>query len=317
MALAIVRDRLLDVSLFGQRLAQVHISFDQVRTKRDGGAIAAFGFDVFSLRREDDAEIVARLREIGLERKRPLVGLRRLVQPLPLGKHIGPIVMCLHGSGIERDHALVAGERHIGLALFPDGVAEVHVGLGIVRLECDGLAIVRDGVIHATEGVQCQAQVVLPLRNIVVQGDRFADHVGGDVGPPDLNPDQPGVVQAADVLGLDSQDVTIEAVRISELAGLMMLYCLREQPIDVARRDIHVDAPPTTPEAAARQARWTSWSRHRAVIRRIWPSHQSIGASPKESGLASTEAIGRCNGFVGRQFAVREDKSALPSRFLS
>ena len=39
--------------------------------------------------------------------------------------------------------------------------------------------------------------------------------------------------------------------------------------------------------------------------------------SPKESGLASTEAIGRCNGFVGRQFVVREDKSALPSRFLS
>src|SRR4051812_27823407 len=231
--LAIVRDGLLDVSLFGQRLAQVHISFDQVRTKRDGGAIAAFGFDVFSLRREDDAEIVARLGEIGLECKRPLVGLRGLVQPRPLGKYVGPIVMRLHGSGIERDHALVAGERHIGLALFPDGVAEVHVGVGIVRLECDGLAIARDGVFHATEGVQRQAQVVLPLRNIVVQGDRFADHVGGDVGPPDLNPDQPGVVQGADVLGLDSQDVTIEAVRISELAGLMMLYCLREQPIDV------------------------------------------------------------------------------------
>jgi hypothetical protein len=31
----------------------------------------------------------------------------------------------------------------------------------------------------------------------------------------------------------------------------------------------------------------------------------------KESGLASTEAIGRCNGFVGRQFVVREDKSVF------
>ncbi|MEA2965762.1 MAG: hypothetical protein QOI46_5860 [Alphaproteobacteria bacterium] len=36
-----------------------------------------------------------------------------------------------------------------------------------------------------------------------------------------------------------------------------------------------------------------------------------------ESGLASKEAIGGCNGFVGRQFVVREDKSALPSCFLS
>ena len=47
------------------------------------------------------------------------------------------------------------------------------------------------------------------------------------------------------------------------------------------------------------------------------PSSRRHTADPKESGLASTEAIGRCKGFVGRQFVVREDKSALPSRFPS
>jgi hypothetical protein len=45
--------------------------------------------------------------------------------------------------------------------------------------------------------------------------------------------------------------------------------------------------------------------------------HQSIEAFPKESSLVGTEPIGRRNGFFGRQFFVKADKFALPSRFLS
>lgn len=59
------------------------------------------------------------------------------------------------------------------------------------------------------------------------------------------------------MLWLDRENVTIEAVGISELTCLVMLHSLREQPVNVARCDIHRSARPRHSKAA-NQARRAS-----------------------------------------------------------
>ena len=131
------------------------------------------------------------------------------------------------------------------------------MSLDVVRLECGSLFVMRDGGTGAAQGLQREAEVVVPVGHAIVERDRFADHVGRYVGAADLNADQAGIVEAADVLWLDRENVTIEIVSISELTCLVMLHSLREQPVNVARRDIHRSARPRH-SRAVNQARRAS-----------------------------------------------------------
>ena len=75
---------------------------------------------------------------------------------------------------LESDGLAVLGDGLVQLALVLQGVAEVAVGLGVILLESDGLAVLGDGLVQLALILQGDAEVVVGFGVILLESDGLA-----------------------------------------------------------------------------------------------------------------------------------------------
>ncbi len=102
-------------------------------------------------------------------------------------------------------------------------VAEIHVRLGVVRLEADRLAIVLRRLLEAAESAVSDADVVMTFRNSAVQRNRPPDEIHGDVVASCLVREHAEIMQGVDMRRIERQHSLVGLLRLAQRARLVLL----------------------------------------------------------------------------------------------
>jgi hypothetical protein len=125
-------------------------------------------------------------------------------------------------------------------ALVMQGVAEVVAGLGVVRREADGLAVLGNGLVHLALGQQCDTEVVV---GFVSLGESLADLEGLAVLGDGLV--QPALVMQGPGATLKVQRRSVSAVWRQPQAALPShLIALHEQLLAKGALDVRYQLTP-------------------------------------------------------------------------
>ena len=114
--------------------------------------------------------------QIGLERQGAPEMRHRIVKPAAAGEHVGKIAVRFGGRP-ECDDALVGRDRLAQGASLQQRVAEIGVGIDIVRLQTDRLAIMVHRLVEPSERLEREADVVAAFRVAAVDRDGPADRL--------------------------------------------------------------------------------------------------------------------------------------------
>ena len=128
------------LALRQQDIADIHMGLDQVRIERERLLKMGNRFIRPAQSAERVGQIVVRGDEIGLERQGAPEMRYRIVEPAAAREHVGEIAMRF-GARPERDDALVGRNRLGQRAGLQQCFAEIAVGIDVVPLETDRLAI--------------------------------------------------------------------------------------------------------------------------------------------------------------------------------
>ncbi len=82
----------------------------------------------------------------------------------------------------------------------------------MVRIEPDGVPIVRLSLAHAAKRVQGGAKIAMEIRDRAVAGDCLPDEINGVPVVAALVRHDTEQMQAISVIGVDGKDLTIEAL---------------------------------------------------------------------------------------------------------
>jgi hypothetical protein len=129
-----------------------------------------------------------RVGEVRLERQRPLVPRRRVIQPVHSHEGNGLIVVRLGIVRLEAHGPLEAGHRVVGFVLDQQDGAEVMMRLGEVR----------------------------------PQRQDPSDQIDRDLVAAPLPCEHTKKIKAVDVTGIDGADLPVEALGLGQSAGLVM-----------------------------------------------------------------------------------------------
>src|SRR5690349_14576462 len=105
----------------------------------------------------------------------------------------------------------------------------------VSRLECDGLAIMRDGVVALAERAIGLGDAGVMRRNLVVRRDGLADQVDRLFRTAVLQRDHAEIVEAIELARVGLQDAAIKLLGLAQLTGLMTAERKLEQSVDPRR----------------------------------------------------------------------------------
>ena len=97
-----------------------------------------------------------------------------------------------------------------------------------------------DRLVRAVERPERHTDIVVEIRIALVRGDRLADQVDGDIVAADLEGDNAQEVQAVDVLGINHEDIAINALRLRQPSGLVQRHRVLVALMEI---EIHVQRP--------------------------------------------------------------------------
>ena len=87
----------------------------------------------------------------------------------------------------------------------------------------------RDRFIKPTEHGEHHREIVVGLWILLVDDERFADQLGSSVVAPDLMREKAEKIETVSVGGIAREYLTVQALSLAQVAGLMMTQGLRKQ----------------------------------------------------------------------------------------
>src|SRR5215213_302651 len=122
----------------------------------------------------------------------------------------------------------VMRDGFVALTLLFERISEIEMRIGIVGLERNGAAAMRDHLVHALERSERQRDVITAFRIARLERDRLADEFACRIGTAGLQRQHTEIMQALRMPRLDSQRLAVEIFRLLQMSGLMMLHRERE-----------------------------------------------------------------------------------------
>ena len=209
------------MSRLAQRGAQVAKRFGIIRLQSQGLAVAGDGLRRVPLLRICDAQEVMGIGAVRPEQDRLAAGLRRLRQPAEIAQHAGKVEMGVRMPGPRCDRRPIACGRCFRLPLVTQGVPEIVVGIGVIRLQRDGCPIADSGFLAAPEIAQRIAQVGAEGRRLRCDRQRPRDQIHGQGRTSGLAGHHPEQMQAVGMRGLGGQDLAIQRLRVGQRTALV------------------------------------------------------------------------------------------------
>ena len=157
----------------------------------------------------------------GFERNGLFVAGERLVGTFQVMKRRATIGPGLRQVGLQGDGLVVAFDRRVEPPEVAQRIAAIAVALGEVRLELERLVVARDRLVQPPEVAQRIAPIAVTVRALGIALQRPVEKLQATFELLLLAKDEAEMVQRLEIVGLASQDVLVEFLRLRKLSPLV------------------------------------------------------------------------------------------------